>query len=272
MNNAQLISTVNAGFDTTEQALEAVRRAYNTAFDPRWQQLQALKLKVACAPIQSSLINAKGFVTQGITVLGIIQAEGDRIIHKFNCLFRTAKAKAAPYVLKAIEGVAIACSYLALGEEFLVDCWQAYASWADVFVESRLEPTFDFEPVEVRLLTTPLAHPPTPPQQVQEAVIALGKVALVDLPSQELEVALQPSKPVKSPTLAQRTKDRCSKIFGYSIKTKGDINSAIINRSNTSFMEAVNLERSGNDFYNAVNLCLDRIEQARAIKQASKTS
>jgi hypothetical protein len=60
-------------------------------------------------------------------------------------------------------------------------------------------------------------------------------------------------------TYAQAIKNRCSACWGYEVRSKGDIKSGFINRTDLNFMEAVNLERSGREFYETVETYLDRL-------------
>jgi hypothetical protein len=60
-------------------------------------------------------------------------------------------------------------------------------------------------------------------------------------------------------TYAQTIKNRCSACWGYEVTTKADIKSGFVNRTTLNFMEAVNLERSGKDFYQTVEAYLDRL-------------
>ena len=60
-------------------------------------------------------------------------------------------------------------------------------------------------------------------------------------------------------TYAQAIKRRCSACWGYEVETKADIKSGFVNRANLNFMEAVNLERSGREFYQTVESYLDRL-------------
>lgn len=96
-------------------------------------------------------------------------------------------------------------------------------------------------------------------------------------------VALQEEEPIPTPpaplapsvtdkklTLAQEVKARCSKVFGYEITSKAGAKSAIINKGGATFMQAVNLERTGNDFWKAIASHLDRIEAERLERKAAK--
>ncbi len=60
-------------------------------------------------------------------------------------------------------------------------------------------------------------------------------------------------------TYAQAIKNRCSACWGYSVTTKRDIKEGFINRTNLNFMEAVNLERSGREFYETVENYLNKL-------------
>lgn len=60
-------------------------------------------------------------------------------------------------------------------------------------------------------------------------------------------------------TYAQVIKKRCSACWGYEVTSKADIKAGFVNRTSLNFMEAVNLERSGKDFYQAVEAYLDRL-------------
>jgi len=60
-------------------------------------------------------------------------------------------------------------------------------------------------------------------------------------------------------TYTQAIKNRCSACWGYKVATKRDIKEGFVNRTNLNFMEAVNLERNGKDFYQTVEAYLDRL-------------
>jgi hypothetical protein len=60
-------------------------------------------------------------------------------------------------------------------------------------------------------------------------------------------------------TYAQVIKKRCSACWGYEVTSKADIKAGFVNRTSLDFMEAVNLERSGKDFYQTVEAYLDRL-------------
>ena len=60
-------------------------------------------------------------------------------------------------------------------------------------------------------------------------------------------------------TYAQMIKRRCSVCWGYQVESKGDIKSGFVNRANLNFMQAVNLERTGKEFYQTVEAYLDRL-------------
>jgi hypothetical protein len=60
-------------------------------------------------------------------------------------------------------------------------------------------------------------------------------------------------------TYAQAIKRRCGACWGYEVTSKGDIKAGFVNRANLNFMEAVNLERSGREFYETVEAYLDRL-------------
>jgi hypothetical protein len=60
-------------------------------------------------------------------------------------------------------------------------------------------------------------------------------------------------------TYAQAIKRRCSACWGYEVISKADVKAGFINRANLNFMEAVNLERSGREFYETVEAYLDRL-------------
>jgi len=61
------------------------------------------------------------------------------------------------------------------------------------------------------------------------------------------------------PTYSQAIKNRCSACWGYEVKTKADIKAGFINRTNLSFMGAVNLERTGREFYETVEGYLNKL-------------
>jgi hypothetical protein len=60
-------------------------------------------------------------------------------------------------------------------------------------------------------------------------------------------------------TYSQAIKNRCSACWGYEVKSKTDIKAGFVNRANLNFMEAVNLERTGKEFYQTVEAYLDRL-------------
>jgi hypothetical protein len=60
-------------------------------------------------------------------------------------------------------------------------------------------------------------------------------------------------------TYTQAIKNRCGACWGYVVKTKADIKAGFINRTNLNFMQAVNLERTGREFYETVEAYLDRL-------------
>jgi hypothetical protein len=60
-------------------------------------------------------------------------------------------------------------------------------------------------------------------------------------------------------TYTQAIKNRCGACWGYEVTTKADIKAGFINRTNLNFMEAVNLERTGKEFYQTVEAYLDRL-------------
>jgi hypothetical protein len=60
-------------------------------------------------------------------------------------------------------------------------------------------------------------------------------------------------------TYAQAIKRRCGACWGYEVTSKADVKAGFINRANLNFMEAVNLERSGQEFYKTVEAYLDRL-------------
>jgi hypothetical protein len=60
-------------------------------------------------------------------------------------------------------------------------------------------------------------------------------------------------------TYSQAIKNRCGACWGYEVKSKTDIKAGFVNRANLNFMEAVNLERTGKEFYQTVEAYLDRL-------------
>src|SRR5919199_4201085 len=60
-------------------------------------------------------------------------------------------------------------------------------------------------------------------------------------------------------TYAQAIKNRCSACWGYEVTTKRDIKEGFVNRTNFNFMEAVNLERNGREFYQTVENYLNKL-------------
>jgi hypothetical protein len=60
-------------------------------------------------------------------------------------------------------------------------------------------------------------------------------------------------------TYVQQIKNRCSACWGYEVKSKDDIKAGFINRTDLSFMGAVNLERKGKEFYETVESYLNKL-------------
>jgi hypothetical protein len=60
-------------------------------------------------------------------------------------------------------------------------------------------------------------------------------------------------------TYSQAIKNRCGACWGYEVKSKTDIKAGFVNRANLNFMEAVNLERTGKEFYQTVEAYLNRL-------------
>lgn len=60
-------------------------------------------------------------------------------------------------------------------------------------------------------------------------------------------------------TYAQAIKNRCSACWGYEVTTKRDIKEGFVNRTDLNFMEAVNLERTGREFYRTVETYLNNL-------------
>lgn len=178
-------TVINFLFDCAESDIRLLRRAYNMVRDPQWQQVQMLKAVTAGGYM-------KGWLNQGVSYFETAKAEvlvkkqqGLAIAHHGRCLARGVRQAMVPGWVKLLEGAAIlldageiALSWMAVGEEFVKDCWQAYVAWVDEFVESRTEPEFDFAPVEIRLLTTPVlasaAFENIPAPQTQPTVTNFG--------------------------------------------------------------------------------------------------
>jgi hypothetical protein len=96
----------------------------------------------------------------------------------------------------------------------------------------------------------------------------------MELATQESEVSVlencpskveddQAQSPAGSQPLSRRVRTRASHLLGFRdrVLSKADIKRMLVNYNMVSFMEAVNLERSGADFYIALDKCLDKIEQ-----------
>jgi hypothetical protein len=60
-------------------------------------------------------------------------------------------------------------------------------------------------------------------------------------------------------TYTQAIKNRCGACWGYEVATKDDIKAGFINRTDLGFMEAVNLERTGREFYETVESYLNKL-------------
>lgn len=60
-------------------------------------------------------------------------------------------------------------------------------------------------------------------------------------------------------TYAQVIKNRCSACWGYEVTSKADIKAGFVNHTSLNFMEAVNLEHTGREFYETVEVYLDRL-------------
>jgi hypothetical protein len=69
---------------------------------------------------------------------------------------------------------------------------------------------------------------------------------------------LEDTKPQRL-TYTQAIKNRCSACWGYEVKSKDDIKAGFINRTDLSFMGAVNLERKGKEFYETVESYLNKL-------------
>jgi hypothetical protein len=69
---------------------------------------------------------------------------------------------------------------------------------------------------------------------------------------------LEDTKPQRL-TYTQAIKNRCSACWGYEVKSKDDIKAGFINRTDLSFMGAVNLERTGREFYETVESYLNKL-------------
>jgi hypothetical protein len=120
--------------------------------------------------------------------------------------------------------------------------------WLNV---SNTQVTVVYEPCEVASVTSD-----RPVRQLKAA------------PQQETapEVVAAPKKL----TYAGETLKRASDLFGFEIKSKAQLKSALINKADLSFMGAVNLERSGREFYEAANFTLDKWEAARFRRHLEK--
>ncbi len=80
------------------------------------------------------------------------------------------------------------------------------------------------------------------------------------LTSADLDETLEEQECHNTPlTYTQAIKNRCSACWGYEVRSKGDIKSGFVNRANLNFMEAVNLERTGREFYKVVENYLNRL-------------
>lgn len=108
-----------------------------------------------------------------------------------------------------------------------------------------------------------------PVELIKTVEIETGTSAVVIAPEVTEEAIEQPLKVAKRLTYSQQVKARASKMFGYPISTKEVLKSSIINRSDLSFMGAVNLERTGKDFYQVVDSYLDLIEKDRVSRRAA---
>jgi len=103
-------------------------------------------------------------------------------------------------------------------------------------------------------------HSPTPePDDSEPELLGLNGETGDYLTSDDLTdagIEADTSTPV---TYAQAIKNRCGACWGYEVKSKADIKAGFINRTNLNFMEAVNLERTGKEFYQTVEAYLDRL-------------
>lgn len=149
-------TVVNFLLSCAEDDIRLLRRTYETLQNPRWQQVQKLKVQVAFLETRTLVADIQDKAHVMAANAQVLAVDVQASWQAFKTQAFKAVAACRPYWTKALGGVAIALSWMAVGEEFAVKCWQGYVTWADEFVESRTEPEFNFAPVEIKLLTTPV--------------------------------------------------------------------------------------------------------------------
>lgn len=156
--NNTVDSVANFMLTCAEEDIRLLRRAYETVKNPRWQQVQKLKVQVFKEEVKGAVSTAKDSLQVVAAQLQVVSLDAERATSVLKAKARMVAQAIRPRWLKAVEGCAIALGWLAVGERFVADCWQAYVDWADRFVCDRLEPEFEVDVVEIKLLTTPLEN------------------------------------------------------------------------------------------------------------------
>lgn len=189
--NVTATTVVNFMLDCAESDIRLLRTTYNTVTDSQWQQVQQFKMRLGVSQVQGWAVEAIDAMKIAKEEAQIKAEEGKAIALMVAKKFRQVRDAVTPYYFQALEGVAIALSWLAVGEEFAQDCWQAYVDWAKEFVESRLEP--ESEPIllenEDQLLCTSLA--PYTGSGINQPLSSMGQqVSLLSQVSAIQETAL----------------------------------------------------------------------------------
>lgn len=162
------------------------------------------------------------------------------------------------YLTLSIEAIALLGMFMVVNGivAAAADCWRN-ASRKPQQAAAPVAPAYTYAcPLTCEL-------PANPRQEATPPVAAAQSVEVAAL-QEEQEAA------PKKLTYAQATFKRASDLFGFEIKSKKEIKAALINKADLSFMGAVNLERSGRDFYEAANLALDNWEAARHRKHLER--
>lgn len=136
----------------------------------------------------------------------------------------------------------------------------------------QLPATSEAEPSEAK--SEPLASSPEPESATSEppAIDVKATTELDDFtePAASTEATKTAPEPTQQAVkrYTQIVKQRFAKVFKMKNPKPSDLSpasvkSTIINRTDISFMGAVNLERTGKDFWKAVDAALDKIEESR---------
>jgi hypothetical protein len=107
----------------------------------------------------------------------------------------------------------------------------------------------------------PTEPTPNPDDDEPELICLNGETGDYLLSDGSTSVEDGDEEQLKSSTLTytQAIKNRCSACWGYEVKSSSDIKAGFINRTHLSFMEAVNLERTGREFYETVETYLNKL-------------